>query len=86
VSGLLRLASGSTIAPTASNLRRSWVTIEVNNQAMRVLVIETPLRLWIMAEEYNDARVEALIAAAKAFKANPQNRIDSFRLISIAQV
>jgi hypothetical protein len=65
---------------------RSWVTIEVNNQAKRVLMIETPLRLWIMAEEYDDARVEALIAAAKAFKANPQNRIDSFRLISIAQV
>jgi hypothetical protein len=65
---------------------RSWVTIEVNDQVERVLVIETPLRLWVMAEEYNDARVEALIAAAKAFKANPQNGIDSFRLISIAQV
>ena len=60
----------------------SWVNIEIESAPARVLVIETELPLTPSDEDYDEARVSALIAAAQAFKADKGNKIDKIRVIT----
>jgi hypothetical protein len=61
----------------------SRIEIEIVEELERVLVIETPLTLWPMAEGYDEARVSDLVAFAQAFRADRRNGIDKVRVVSI---
>jgi hypothetical protein len=60
-----------------------WVAIEIENTPQRVLVIETELPLAPKDAEYDEAKVNALVAAAQAFKSDKANGIDKVRLVCI---
>ena len=45
-----------------------WVSIEIDEAPQRVLVVETDLPLAPTEDDYDEARVKALVAAAQAFK------------------
>jgi hypothetical protein len=60
-----------------------WVSIEIDEAPQRVLVVETDLPLAPTEDDYDEARVKALVAAAQAFKADKGNGIDKIRLIYV---
>jgi hypothetical protein len=60
-----------------------WITIEIESAPQRVLVVETELPLAASEEHYDEAKVNALVAAAQAFKADKSNGIDKVRLIYV---
>ena len=60
-----------------------WVSIEIENAPQRVLVVETELPLTPTEEDYDETRVNALVAAAQAFKADRGNGIDKIRLVYV---
>jgi hypothetical protein len=60
-----------------------WVSIEIESAPQRVLVVETELPLSPTTEEYDEGKVNALIAAAKAYKDDKGNGIDKIRLVYV---
>jgi hypothetical protein len=60
---------------------RSSICIDIGDEIERVLVVETRLRLWPLAADYNNDRVSALQQAVEAFRADKKNQIDKVRLI-----
>jgi hypothetical protein len=66
--------------PDAGNC---WVAIEIEDAPQRVLVIETEVPLAPTADDYDEGRVNALVAAAQAFKADKGNAIDKIRLVCV---
>jgi hypothetical protein len=61
----------------------SWVSIEIDDAPRRVLTVETELPLVKTESDYDEGRVNALISAAQAFKADSGNGIDKVRLIYV---
>jgi hypothetical protein len=61
-----------------------WVSIEIENAPQRVLVVETELPLTPTETDYDERRVNALVAAAQAFKSDKGNGIDKVRLIYVS--
>jgi hypothetical protein len=53
---------------------RSSVGIDIGDAIEGVPVVETRLRLWPLALDYDEARVSALRAAAEAFKADKKTK------------
>jgi hypothetical protein len=60
-----------------------WVAIEIEDAPQRVLGIETEVPLAPTADDYDEGRVNALVAAAQAFKADKGNAIDKVRLVCV---
>jgi hypothetical protein len=61
----------------------AWVSIEIDDAPRRVLTVETELPLVKTESDYDEGRVNALISAAQAFKADSGNGIDKVRLIYV---
>jgi len=60
-----------------------WVSVEIESAPQRVLVVETEVPLLPTADDYDESRANAIIAAAQAFKADKGNGIDKVRLIYV---
>jgi hypothetical protein len=60
-----------------------WVSVEIENAPQRVLVVETEVPLLPSADDYDEGRANALVAAAQAYKADKGNGIDKVRLIYV---